>query len=829
MNDNKENEHVVAHEAPNQNLIDDPQQILTIQDVERKELSTLPGMTMMPRVALPSHENRDHTIMDILSRRRLVKSLTVAAGGALNDSIVDIPCPDILYKFPIVTEKLSRFAQFRASTRITLIFTAAPSTSGGFLAFFTPDVTDLFISSRTNNLLQSSQWPHNVINLNQTPETSMVVPWISPWSFKQIDSPNGKGGWFRLRLLAPLSDKVDVSIYAELVKEDLHLEYPTIAPPNFPTPADSVGDGFNVTFHSGLLDLAKPILKAGVPMIANSLGVGGILSTVKNTLSEFGFSKPMTKEPSKNRRIMPAYAHITEDGEIQSHELAQTNSRDIQHLPGIMGSDIDEMNFDYICRRPNWISNFTVTTDMAAGTVVSTIDVTPFHYILDGTANDMAYLTHQAMVASQFMYWYGSMVYDFHGFLTPFHSLKLRFTYSPGGVQSSIIDDPSVLADAMSTVVHFGVNSTHQVKCEPIKNVMACDNNWIPNTDNLSKVMGKLYITIETPLLVTGSVAASQVQFSIFQHMEDPIFTVPSNINLPIAVSQYAVDEEISEPDLEERKLILKKKFDTMPRTPYDVVDRIAYHSHTLKFGTTTALGDSNKNQELGIVYDQNNAVKQDRDAFVNTYHPERLTSIRQIARQFTVPINFTISRNGDSNVTDVNQTLMITPAAYPINASDDYDDRIDPILSMFACFRGGWHVRLGFVNNSVDHLYKPNILASLFWSDHFERYKLDFTGLATTTGLRVIPIYMDLEKTTTIHIPYYTKYVMLTDRVSFNSPNRQMTLMIQAADAVTTPDNIGISVSRAIDNSFQAGFLCPPLKCKLDAFNKRQFKLIKP
>nr|UNZ11808.1 capsid protein [Miltyush picorna-like virus 1] len=821
MNDNKENEHVVAHEAPNQNLIDDPQQILTIQDVERKELSTLPGMTQMPRIALPSHENRDHTIMDILSRRRLVKSLTIAAGGSLNDSIVDIPCPDILYKFPIVTEKLSRFAQFRASTRITLIFTAAPSTSGGFLAFFTPDVTDLFISNRTENLLQSSQWPHNIINLNQTPETSIVVPWVSPWSFKQIDSPNGKGGWFRLRLLAPLSDKVDVTIYAELVKEDLYLEYPTIAPPNFPAPADGVGNGFDVTYHSGLLDLAKPILKAGVPMIANTLGVGGILSTVKNTLSEFGFSKPMTKEPSKNRRIMPAYAHITEDGEIQSHELAQTNSRDIQHPPGIMGSDIDEMNFDYICRRPNWLYNFTVTTDMPAGAVVASIAVTPFKYILDGSDY---YMTHQALIASQFMYWFGSMIYDFHGFLTPFHSLKLRFTYSPGGSQPNTIADPSVLADAMSTVVHFGVNSTHQVKCEPVKNVMACENPFMPATSNTSNVMGKLYVTIETPLLVTGSVAASSVHFAVFQHMEEPIFTVPSNINMPIATKQYTDPVEI---ETQEEKL--DSEFYSEPRSEYDEIDLIHYHSHTLKFGTTTALGDSNTNQEKGIVYDKTNEVKQDRDAFVNTYHPERLTSIRQIARQFTIPINFTITRQGQSSGADINQSLVITPAAYPVNASNAYDDRIDSILSMFACFRGGWHVRLGYVNDAQEHSYKPNILATLHWTNQFTRYFTKFTDGGSTTGLRVIPIYMDLEKTTTVHIPYYTKYVMLTDRINFNTPNRQMSLLIQAADSVSVADSIGISVSRAIDNSFQAGFLCPPLKVRVEPFIDRQYKLILP
>lgn len=797
--DNTNTDNLASHQSNVEGLMNDTQQILTIQDADIAPTFRIPYVSQLyDKLTNSMVEKRDHTIKDILCRRRKMGEFTVSTGGTTNDLVKRLDVlNDWLYLdsvFPLV----SKYAFFKADFEVTMVFTAAPTTSGGFYALITNDVPLHYLESRTKIRESSMQWPGQQINISQVKETKMTVKWNSPYLGRMPadDTKRGSPGYFELRQLVPVSETVSVVIYLNPIKDTLVASYPSNSWTKPTADLRSLDISYEsenvVTASEGTLQSSlqsgKAALLDGIAKISNNLGVTPAIMAGMKTLAALGFSKPISDKPVKNIRLMPSNQLITNDGVYDSHEMGMSNGISIVREEGIFGSKVDECSFEYITGRPNFHSEFKVSTSDSPGKIYINKWVNPFVTTQQPSSTNN-WFSHQCLVASQFRHWIGSVIYDIQAYCTQFHSVKLRFTYIPGYMNSY-----NNLDDCISTVVHFGNNTTHEIICEPTTNVPFRNSYWntMPSSNVAIDVancsIGGLVISLESPLQVSNSVAASEISFIMTFHLKDPVFHVPADLNLKLVDPNATV-----------------KKRD------------ITYENDIYPTGNIPTQSQSSQMTLIS----QNLHSGVDHDHLTKIVAGERLLNVKQLMKQFVSPKVIAV----DEPASGQKPVFCYNPYRNPLGLSHTADgqneqDKHDILMSMFTSKRGSWIVMLSQVRNNDPHpVYLLNISNNARFTE--QRMYVDYYAVTSSNNSRRTNyIYPDFERNMTIHIPWYCPFSFITENLfptdlhskTQNEMYFNHTLMVQTPYRVEEDHKMNFAVSRAIADDFQMGYLCPPL-----------------
>jgi len=813
-----------------------PEQILTFQEVTAVQEQTLPAETDLEQeIKTTAIEGRDHNIKDFLERVYKIADGVIPVGGASGEVLDTFIFPDIMLGLKQIANKISGFYTFRAFVEVTFVLTAQPAQLGGLRLTYLPDVDTDQVALRAQHYLQLSQAPHITINIAKNQNSSITLPWISPYTHRNLVTGVGRNGYLVLSRLTPSAGgAVNYQMYAKFT--NISIEYPT----GLDTAEEAVlrtkekehtqefedmkaelavlrdimkTDRF-VDIRTQGLSEATGFLKSGVlsqtagavsgvanmlsgiPVIGNiASAVSPIAGALANIFSSFGWSKPVNDTPPSLFKQMPGISTVTSDGVANSHEFTICTGNTVQTDDGSYGSSLDEMSIDFIMRAPNTIDIFPISTEMPAGTVLARYNIDLMKYFLaagPGFTNigSAWYMSHQTAIATLFRYWMGTCVFDFEAFMTKFHNVRLRFAVIPGA--TSLTDLSTVtIDDNNSSVVVFGDTVNYQAKCPevaatPFLFVAGVNNDLAPTDDETLTSIGQIVVFLEVPLKATSEVAPTTVYVETKFHATNVRLGYPSQCG-------YRPVNTLLVSEIEEEDIIRTQGLSTAALYPGG---ELPGRSDLMETGSLVGINSDGPKPMGGILH--------------STFG-EMIKSIKQIMlsyQYFGFLTNIVDSRGISVDVGSARLTAL------GVNVPNQNADIIDALMSMYAFTKGGFNLRV--ITSRPDKQYLTAI--SPFTTIPTRLFYTVSSG--NNMGRRYqrqVPVVPTLEGLIDLRVPYYqgTHITRVSYDTDFpaNFLERFPVVMTlkpytSVADPMATTD---YGFQRAVADDFSLGFLYAP------------------
>lgn len=825
-----------------------PKQILTFQEVAPAQEQTIPGESeLSEELKSTAIEGRGHNIIDFLERVYKIADGIIPEGGAPGDILNSLQFPDAMLGLKQIRNKISGFMNFRASVEVTFVITAQPAQLGGLRLSYFPDINANQLNLRTQHVLQLSQCPHITINITKNQNSAIKLPWISPYTHRNLVTGVGQNGTLVLSRLTPSAGgAVSFQMYARFV--DISIEYPTgmllsdelVALQNERREREEkismmeelallrmkVNRTNPEIYTQGLSEASKFLtsgvlsqtasavsgvanMLSGIPVIGNiASAVSPIAGALANVFSSFGWSKPVNDKPPHQLKIQPGASSITADGVFNGHEITFCTGNTVKTDNGSFGSQLDEMDIDYIMRSPNTIDVFPISTEMLPGTVLARypIDLCKWNQLeTTGPYYDRRFfLTHQTMVTHLFRWWMATCIFDFEAYMTKFHNVRLRFTVIPGATDSTDLSTVTI-DDNNSTVIVFGDTVTYQAVCPevsatPFLKVRGVEGNLTPFNDQTVTTIGQLVVFLEVPLKATSDVAPNTVYVETKFHAQNVRFGVPSQVRA------YAVNNLAPSRDEEDEAEIIRTQ--GLSSAALYSEGHLPGRSDVMETGVTPGLNSDGPKPNGGILH---------------ATFGEMVKSLKQIMLGFQY---FGYFNNATSSVNPVLVdvgTSSLTAAGLFINKPTNYDI-IDTLMSMYAFYKGGFHLRILRQEESSRNFWVYMSQQAYLAPTRISLSPTDqaINGIPFT---REIPIIPSLEGVIDVRVPYWQGTHMV--RVPYDSAQsfdylERTPIVIgigQMGYGSATKETFNLSFQRSVADDFCMGFLyaIPPIQLRYD------------
>jgi hypothetical protein len=179
---------------------------------------------------------------------------------------------------------------------------------------------------------------------------------------------------------------------------------------------------------------------AEVPLLSSVAGTVAWVSKLgANVASAFGWSDPTAIAPyTRVSNEYFGYANNVDGGDI-CLPLGLSVENKVAVLPGLGGTDIDEMSIKYICSIPAWFNTVVWSTTSPGSTPLIDFQLSPtsFNAVLfdlDINSDTNYYKTYMpcTLFGDLFKFYRGSFKIDFKIAKTEFHTGRLMLIYIPG-------------------------------------------------------------------------------------------------------------------------------------------------------------------------------------------------------------------------------------------------------------------------------------------------------------------------------------------------------------------------------------------------------------
>jgi hypothetical protein len=415
----------------------------------------------------PSFVNSSSDMLSQEVKDFLMKPVIVASGNfAVSDTYSTFPeylSPnDILgSNNSMMGEKLKGYLGFRATTVLRLVVNATRFQQGRYNLQFVPTggaITGATGNSRarvngiTNTLVQRIQLPHVELDLNCDTEAILKYKFNSAYNFFPLTSFTSASslmafGLFKIYPYSPLvagSGSVtcgytlwasfeDIELISAAVPQSGRLYSSSSRKKN---ETDLEQDSANMgPISSSLMKVKNAAdIFARVPLLSTYATVTSWYAEIlAGAASAFGWSKPINLEHSN--RVTQNYLPYTAntDGPDNSFPLSLSYKNQVGKAQGFAGTDIDEMDFSFLCSIPTYNFTGSWTTALTSGTVLINIPVRPLGLLVGRTVDSLgiADIGPYQLIANMFEQWRGAMVYKFKFVKTEFHSGRLAVSFSP--------------------------------------------------------------------------------------------------------------------------------------------------------------------------------------------------------------------------------------------------------------------------------------------------------------------------------------------------------------------------------------------------------------
>lgn len=412
-------------------------------------------------------------IVEYLSRPWVVNTGTLNNTGPTFPYATDLTVA-AYYSLNPNWPKTANVYGIRATVCFKVQILATPQHSGIYRLIYQPIVGNRF---GPVNTLQNSYLPYSEMNLSESTEMTLKIPYIHPNTYMVRNDSTFRLGRFgfwavtptgfatgdlppRYRIWSWLED-VDLigatSTNAQVFVSQAGIKVKkAVAPPAKPPTVGSSKASKPITSNkkpdattkevkaanlSSVLQAGSVAAKFVGDMIPAISGFAGTtqwaLSYAANLAYSFGWSKPRDQTPTKQmfRSINTGQHNV--DGSSFNHNMSLLKENSLAVAP-LGGSDVDEMSLAYILTRYGITSTFSLSNQVA-NTDLYTFTVSPSFLRGLGSGSHTAALPTTGTFtvptltyyANDFLFWKGDIRVRLTAAITKFHSARLLVGFIP--------------------------------------------------------------------------------------------------------------------------------------------------------------------------------------------------------------------------------------------------------------------------------------------------------------------------------------------------------------------------------------------------------------
>jgi hypothetical protein len=465
--------------------------------------------------------------------------------------------------------KFRGYLGFRATMVLTINFNAERFQQGRYMLCAIPcggtywdAKTEEHCNAHYAALVTRTQLPRVEFDLNSETSATLRLPYNSAFDYYSFNDlmTLGENGriWYYLRL-APYSplDSVSAPLTAKWALfahfEDVELigqNFADLQPQSAFTTTTKKKKGISDSQKEAeaakvgpISGVTTKIAKAAkilevVPFIGTYMSPLGWAANIATSVAQvFGWSKPV--DMSHSTRVRPtALAYATNvDGVDNSMVLAGYSTNEVARFPGMSPTIKDEMSLSYIAGIPAYCKQFLYARSFATDTLVASFEASPYTKVgactpqqaVNGSGITVTYYTPAEFVASQFLYWRGTICFKFKFVKTEFHAGRISITFNPYSL--SVPSDAVVNADApyvYRDIINIGDYLEYTFKVPYVQEIPYKLANMAKPYQERS--FGRVEVRVVDPLVCPDTVSTN-VTVLVESYMdEDSEFAVPNTL-----------------------------------------------------------------------------------------------------------------------------------------------------------------------------------------------------------------------------------------------------------------------------------------------------------
>lgn len=371
---------------------------------------------------------------------------------------------------PLYTNKLAGYLGFRAKQVIRMVVNANPFQQGRYMLYVvhlggSASVASLSAANAVSNtLVQRSVLPHVEIDIACDSEAVIEIPYLSQYNYfplAALTAAVDTGCVFKLGLApyVPLSSgtgstKAGFTIWSHF--EDVELIGPAV-PQSGRLTSKSISKSESEKERASVMPVLSSTLirisKAAtafhdVPLLSDyTNSVSWASDIMAKAASAFGWSKPNQIAPATRVTRMNMPYATTVDGIDQSQPVSLLQKAAVGPAPGFSGTDIDELDFNFLTSIPGYRSTTSWLSSSLSGALLINAFVSPVANPATRLANGLTYADYTPLqfCCRFFETWRGSLVYKFKLVKTQYHSGRLLVAFTPHSTAISAAPTASMI------------------------------------------------------------------------------------------------------------------------------------------------------------------------------------------------------------------------------------------------------------------------------------------------------------------------------------------------------------------------------------------------
>lgn len=388
-------------------------------------------------------------IQEFLRKPQVVLSgaFTTADSGILSNTNVH----DLLRTNTIWNNKIAGHLAIRADLHLKLVVNGNRFQQGRYCMAWFPTVgasintvqATSWYNLHVATLCQRTQLPHVELDINRDTECSMIVPFISSQSHKLINSATySNPGTVMIfpysALVAPTGSlTATYTLYAHFENVSLHAPTAPQSSVKFKTtPQRAEQRAANIgPIESTAVKVSKAAgILMQVPLLSSiAAPVSWFSDIVAGVAGVFGWANPIDlSEVTRAVQTIVPYSNNVDmaDG---SMPLALFARNEIELLPGLGGTDIDETSIDHVKTIPAYFATFNLSTSNIAGTSVysKSVDYGSYTTTFTDNARTLYAFAPLSYLSTFFTQARGGLVFKFKIVSTEFHSGRYAICFTP--------------------------------------------------------------------------------------------------------------------------------------------------------------------------------------------------------------------------------------------------------------------------------------------------------------------------------------------------------------------------------------------------------------
>lgn len=338
--------------------------------------------------------------------------------------------------------KLYGLGLIRYKIEVTIKINAYAFQSGRLLLHYLPMSSYISagaVATRNYLLSTKTQQPNIEIDCRDTSK-KMIVPYVSPHSWMDLNTGSYLPGTFYLSVLSRLSTgpsgstDADVTISWRFI--DVELMAPMVA-----NSSEAVAMSSSGSISKGLR-AAKKVASAlsSIPQLSAYAGpTAWALDRAAGLASSYGFSKPLLDSEPITIHDAPWKYSATGDGPDNSYPLGVLKAQSIARMEDVTIRPDDEMSMAYLLSVKGYVNHFTWAAAPGVGvTNLYTKNLQPSLLAEPGSyASGVKTASTTSgppvwYLSNFFKYWRGSLKLHLKFIKTQFHTGRIVITFTPG-------------------------------------------------------------------------------------------------------------------------------------------------------------------------------------------------------------------------------------------------------------------------------------------------------------------------------------------------------------------------------------------------------------